>query len=94
MTTPTPEQRPALRKADDHDLHPAQPRVDDLSDLSTKAGSTTADAISGAEKRDKLVRLELQVPKSLRKRLRSEAERRGMSVDDLVVALLRDRTDG
>lgn len=88
-----PPQRPALAKAPDHDHHPALPKADAIGELSTKAGANTADAVV-VDKPDKLVTLELQMPKSLRKRLRKEAERRGMSVDDLVVALLRDRTSG
>lgn len=91
MSQPMPEQRPALRKAADAAVHPIVATTP-IGDLTSRAGSTTADAVM--PKSDKLVTLEIQVPKSLRKTLRKEAERRGMSVDDLVVALLRDRTSG
>lgn len=91
MSQPMPEQRRALRKAADAAVHPIV-ATSSIGDLTSRAGSTTADAVK--PKADKLVPLELQVPKSLRKTLRQEAERRGMSVDDLVVALLRDRTAG
>lgn len=87
-----PPQRPALQKAPDSGVHPATPLAEPIADLTTRAGSATSDALR--PKPDKIVTLELQVPKSLRKTLRAEAERRGMSVDDLVVALLRDRTAG
>lgn len=91
MSQPMPEQRPALRKAADAAVHPIIATTP-IGDLASKAGSTTADAVK--PKSDKPVTLEITVPKSLRKTLRTEAERRGMSVDDLVVALLRDRTTG
>lgn len=91
MSQPMPEQRPALRKAPDAAVHPIVATTP-IGDLGSKAGATTADAVK--PKADKPVTLELTVPKSLRRTLRREAERRGMTVDDLVVALLRDRTAG
>lgn len=91
MSQPMPEQRPALRKAPDAAVHPIVATTP-IGDLGSKAGATTADAVK--PKADKPVTLELAVPKSLRRTLRREAERRGMTVDDLVVALLRDRTAG
>ena len=94
MTESTvPPQRPALQKAADHGHHPALPKAEPVRELTTRAGSNTADAVVG-EKDDKLVRLDIRVPKALRKRLRKEAEQRGMTVDELVAALLRDRTFG
>lgn len=88
-----PEQRRALRKAPDSTVHPSLPQEEEVEDLQTKVGSATSDTLR-PPKKDKLVRLSVQVPKSLRASLRAEAERRGMSVDQLVAALLRDRTDG
>jgi hypothetical protein len=83
--------RTALRKAGDADLHPSTPThpADEPSLL--RRGATTADSI-GSPDRDRLVDLGVQVPKSLRKSIRSEATRRGMSVDAVVAQALRDRT--
>lgn len=53
-------------------------------------GKATSDAIRGKSK-DKNVDLGVKVPKSLRKQLRQEAVRRGITVDDLVTILLADR---
>ncbi len=89
---PTPPQRPALQRAADSDIHPVLPAHEPIADLSRKAGFATSDALR--PKPDKPVVVAITMPKSLRKTLRSEAARRGMSVDDLVVALLRDRTAG
>lgn len=90
MSIPTPPQRPAL-----HRPNPQQPDVLAASpqheatepDLRRTAGRTTADALRPERK----VRLDLRVPKSMRKALRTEAKRRGSSVSDVVVSLLRDR---
>jgi hypothetical protein len=41
--------------------------------------------------KDKLVDLGVQVPKSLRKSVRQEAGRRGMTVDEVVADALRAR---
>ena len=104
MTTPddqslptTPAQRPALQRSVDADVHPTavdlaasgDPAIDTtIHDLHVHAGHATSDVLREA-KADKLVTLELAVPKSFRKKLRAEAERRGMSVDKLVLTLLR-----
>ena len=88
MSTPMPEQRPALRRAADRDRHPVTPPPTD--DLRVTAGSATADAVR-APRREKSVKLSVKVPKSLRTALREEAERRSMPVDELVAILLGDR---
>ena len=88
MSTPMPEQRPALRRAADRDRHPVTPPPAD--DLRATAGSATADAVR-APRREKSVKLSVKVPKSLRTALREEAERRSMPVDELVAILLGDR---
>ena len=119
--TPPPEQRRALQRAADRDIHPIAPPPDEFaerapvaptaerapvaptaerapvapsskgkkSNVAVKAGKSTADAVS--PKKDKLVGLDVKVPKSLRTALRAEAERRGMTVDQLVEILLGDR---
>ncbi len=82
--------RPALRKAGDADLHPTAPAhiADEPSLL--RRGASTGDSIGSPDK-DKLVDLGVQVPKSLRKAVRAEAQRRGMTVDALVAEALRER---
>lgn len=87
-TGPTP---PGLRKAGDANIHPSAPfgAIDDGPLL--RRGATTADAV-GAPDKDRLVDLGAKVPKSLRKTVRAEAKRRGMSVDELVAEVLRERT--
>ena len=82
--------RPALRKAGDADLHPSVSvhLADEPSML--RRGITTADSI-GAPDKDKPVDLGAKVPKSLRKSVRAEAARRGMTVDAVVAEALRDR---
>jgi hypothetical protein len=82
--------RPALRKAGDADLHPSTPPATAAEPSLLRRGATTADAV-GMPDRDKLVDLGVQVPKSLRKSVRQEAERRGMTVDQVVAEALRDR---
>jgi hypothetical protein len=80
-----------LRKAPDADLHPSTPRVGDTEPSLLRRGMNAADSIGGPD-RDKLVTLEVHIPKSLRKVVRAEAKRRGISVDELVAETLRDRT--
>lgn len=75
--------REPLGKARDADIHPTAPTADTTP---VQLGGATSDAIS-----DKPVTLTVQVPKSLRRALRAEAERRGVSVDRVVVEALRDR---
>ena len=83
-------QRPALRKAGDTDLHPSTPPTTNEDSSLLRVGATTADAI-GMPDKDKLVDLGVQVPKSLRKSVRQEAKRRGMTVDEVVAEALRMR---
>jgi hypothetical protein len=75
--------REPLRRAADAEVHPTTPVADGRP---VQLGGSTSDAIS-----DKPVTLTVQVPKSLRKALRAEAEKRGVSVDRVVVEALRDR---
>ena len=89
MSQPPQEQRPALRKAGDADVHPTAPAVDDL--RFGRRGMSTSDSVGSPDK-DKLVDLGAHVPKSLRKSVRVEAERRGITVSDLVAEALRDRS--
>jgi|GEM_PF-905223 hypothetical protein len=86
-----PNQRPALAKAADADLHPTTPKLEPVDDLTSKAGSATSDVMR-PPKKEKLVTIKLDIPKSVRKALRIEAEKRGLSVNQLIIAVLRDRT--
>lgn len=83
-----PPDKPQLRKAGDADIHPSAPTADEA--RFGRLGSWTSDAV-GAPDKDKLVNLDVQVPKSLRKAVRAEADRRGVPVDDVVCEALRER---
>ena len=76
-------ERAPLRKAGDADLHPSDIPASDLN-----LGGTTSDSVIS---KDKLVKLDVRLPKSLRKSLRREAEERGLSVDAIVVEALTHR---
>ncbi len=82
----TEQPRVGLRKADDADVHPSTP-VGSPDAGWLRSGGSTADAIDS----DKPVTLEVTVPKSLRKAVRQEAKRRGISVDEVVAEALRHR---
>ena len=83
--------RPPLGKSSDADLHPSAP---DAPSAATGARlgrtATTADSVGSPDK-DRLVTLEVTVPKSLRKAVRAEAKRRGVTVDTVVTEALRER---
>jgi hypothetical protein len=83
--------RPTLQKAGDADLHPSTPPVLAEEPFLQRIGASTADAVGSPDK-DRLVDLGVQVPKSLRKAVRAEARRRGITVDHLVAEALRDRS--
>ena len=85
------DDRPPLRKSQDADRHPSAPD-DPAAPAGARLGrgATTADSVGRPDK-DKLVTLEVTVPKSLRKAVRAEAKRRGVSVDHIVAEALRDR---
>ena len=92
--SPSEASKAGLRKAPDADLHPSTP-VDGAAAPGTDPAwltghSSTADSV-GMPDKDKLVTLEVTLPKSLRKSVRQEAKRRGVSVDDVVIEALRDR---
>lgn len=89
MTPDTPRAL-GLRKAGDADLHPSIPQSLHDEPSLLRRGATTADAI-GMPDKDKLVDLKVQIPKSLRKSLRAEANRRGLTIDHVVTEALRER---
>lgn len=80
-----------LRKAADADLHPSTPVAGPPEPSLLRKGMNAADSVGGPD-RDKLVDLGVRVPKSLRKVVRAEAKRRGITVDEVVAEALRDRT--
>lgn len=80
--------RSPLGKSGDAGLHPSAERAEPSY---LRRTATTADSV-GAPDKDKLVDLGVRVPKSLRRSVRAEAERRKITVDDLVAEALRDRT--
>jgi hypothetical protein len=79
----TDEQRPRLRKAPDAHAHPTAGLLNEDTILS----GSTSDAI----RKDKLVTVEVEIPKSLRKTMRAEARHRGITLDALVIEALRAR---
>lgn len=85
-----PPASPGLRKAPDADLHPSTPQHGDAEPSFLRAGVSTADSV-GKPGKDKDVTLEVTVPKSLRKAIRQEAKRRGITVDEVVVEALQHR---
>ena len=87
---PRPAQRPALARAADGDLHPTRPKGEGVENLRTKAGSATSDVMR-PPKKDKQVSVKIEIPKSVRTSLIDEATRRGMSLPQLINAILRDR---
>lgn len=89
--TPDATGRPPLRKAGDAGVHPSLPPSAAGEPALLRPGASTADAVVSADA-DKPVPLEVTVPKSLRKSVRSEAKRRGVSVDEVVIDALRERT--
>ena len=87
---PKPPASSGLRKAPDADVHPSTPQPGDAEPSFLRAGVSTADSV-GKPGKDKDVTLEVTVPKSLRKAIRQEAKRRGISVDDVVTEALQHR---
>lgn len=82
------DERAPLRKAGDDRLHPSATHA---RESTIDLRGNTADSVTkpGSEKP---VRLEVRIPKSLRKSVRKEAERRGVTVDEVVIDALASRT--
>lgn len=80
--------REPLRKAGDDHLHPSAVH---LPESEIHLGGTTADAVR-LSKKDKPVSLEVNIPKSVRRSVRDEAARRGLTVDEVVLEALQSRT--
>ena len=110
MNTPRP--RPALRRADDAEVHPAlsiapsqapptvlaaraaDPARSEPEQKKGKekpfrgAGKATSDVWRSGGNKDKPVRLQVSVPKRVRKQLRAVAKESDSSLDDLVTEIL------
>ena len=91
---PTP--RPALRKASDSTVHPATINAPIDAPKSLGAGhhelgttSNTSDSVR-TDKKEKLIAVTVTMPKSLRKKLKKEAKKRGQSFDEVVSERLQD----
>lgn len=80
-------QRSALRKAPDTNVHPSTP-TESVELPSFNTGNTGDAVLRG--KSEKTVSIEVQIPKSLRKRLRTRAGELDISVDELATRILRD----
>lgn len=84
--------RPALRKASDTGAHPV---LD--SDYSQPkhmgqdaAGFGNASDSVALPRNEKIVEVLISIPKSLRKKLKSEAKKQKMTLDELITLRLRD----
>jgi hypothetical protein len=83
--------RPALRKAGDAAVHPTLPVAQAAEPPLVRPGASTADAVLGPDAQ-KPVTLDVTIPKWLRKSVRAEAKRRGITLDEIVTEALRERT--
>ena len=94
-----PEPRPALRRSEDGSVHPAAPRVEPEKHLHPVPNAPTAarrraldasvsPAITHTEFTGKPAKLDVEIPKDLRKQLRRLAERSGTSLDAVVTDAL------
>jgi hypothetical protein len=88
MSDKEPVRRPALKKARDTDLHPTLSPQPDPKNLRRRRGASTSDTLRDPQG-EKLVAVEIQMPKKLRKQLRTEAKKRGMTLSELVTVLLK-----
>ncbi len=79
--------RPALRKSGDSTVHPvletrsSQPKR--MGQDATQFGNSS-DSVKQPRK-EKLVEVSIVIPKSLRKKLKSEAKNQGITIDELIV---------
>ncbi len=88
MTGRKSPEKHSLRKAGDADVHPTAPAIEES--RFGRPGMTTGDSV-GAPDKNKLVEFTVRIPKSLRKSVRAEAERRSVTVDEIVAEALRGR---
>lgn len=99
--TPTPEPRPALRKAPDGSVHPASAILSSLAvtvpdepdaSLGKKGGKGKPGKKAGKGRRaddNDLVQIQVQLPKSVRKALRKRAADYGWTAEQAAAHVLR-----
>ena len=86
---PTP--RPSLRKAADSGIHPvtnSAPRSLASSNSDLGITGNTADSVK-VPRKDKLVEISIELPKSLIKALKKEAKGNKQSIDQLIASRLK-----
>jgi hypothetical protein len=83
------ERRPALKRAADAEVHPTAPG----GDLRRRKGLSTSDTLRDP-RGEKVVTVEVKMTKALRKQLRNEAKRRGVSVSELIVTIVHAASRG
>lgn len=94
-----PEPRPALRRSEDGAVHPAAPRVEPEQHLHPvpnapaaarrpNTGGSASAAMTHTEFTGKPTKLDVEIPKDLRKQVRRLAERSGTSLDAVVTDAL------
>jgi len=98
---PTPQPRPALRKAPDGSVHPASVLLSSLAVSVPSEGSPSDDAGGKKGKKNKkkgktppvepaeVVALQVELPKSVRKALRKRAADYGWSAEEAAAHVLR-----
>ncbi len=91
MSDREPVRRPALKRSADASVHPTLSPTG--SSLKKRKGSATSDTLRDP-RGEKMVEITISIPKSLRKQLKSEAKRQGVSVDDLIRTLLQPPSRG
>jgi len=93
MSNFEPTRRPALRKSADANVHPTLPPEHDSGSFRKRQGSTTSDTLRDP-RGEKTVDVTIAMPKALRKQLKKEAKRQGISLDELMLTLLKPPSRG
>ena len=84
--------RPSLRKAGDSSVHP----VSETGSSKPKRMGQEANSFGNVSdsvkrpRREKLVEVSIAIPKSLRKKLKSDAKAQGISINELIALRLND----
>jgi len=84
--------RPSLRKAGDSSVHPVSEAKSSgpkrMGQDATSFGNVS-DSVT-RPRREKLVEVSIAIPKSLRKKLKSDAKAKGISVNELIALRLNE----
>lgn len=91
MSDQEPVRRPALKKSADANVHPTL--AQGSSGFKKRKGSATSDTLRDP-RGEKTVEITLTIPKNLRKQLKAEAKRQGISLEDLIGTLLQPPSRG